>query len=112
MEGKMKRKLCAVVGCKNEVHAKDLCSTHYMRVVRHGDVAHTRPADWGLRHKHPLWDSWKGHGRAGQLCHEWRTDFWRMVADVGERPKDHHLDREDGSKPYGPGNWFWRELKF
>jgi len=51
------------------------------------------------------------HKHRGNFCDEW-TDFWKFVEDVGNRPSElHKLSRKDKSAPYGPDNFFWREVE-
>ena len=97
---------CAV--CGRESVAKKLCATHYKRMSRHGHIEATRPADWGLREKHPLKDAWRWTGRIGR--HKSWDDFWTFVSDVGERPTaKHNLERRNTASPFGPKNWYWSE---
>jgi len=50
---------------------------------------------------------WYG-ARGIRVCDRWRNDFWTFVADVGERPADHTLDRwPDNDGNYEPGNVRW-----
>lgn len=51
-------------------------------------------------------------GRGIKMCKEWRIDFWKFVADVGERPsKDHTLDRINNDGNYEPTNIRWATWK-
>lgn len=99
------KKGCIVCGAK--VDAKNLCSVHYNRQRGHGNFDSLRPADWGQKDKHPLYERWKSMFRQGGRSEEWQ-DFWRYVGDVGEPPTDQRLYRLDDTQPWGPGNFEWR----
>lgn len=45
-------------------------------------------------------------GRGIKVCEEWR-DFPKFLADMGERPAGHSIERLDGSLGYGPDNCIW-----
>lgn len=100
---------CAI--CGEPVYAKDLCSLHYGRMWRNGHFELNRPADWGQRSKHPLWERWKGllkrpEGRAA----EW-ADFWRFVKDVSPVPEEKAtLITLRPGEPFGPANWAWKPV--
>jgi len=95
---------CVICG-KSSV-ARELCAAHYKRWQRHGHVKQTRSDDWGQRHKHPLWHTWKWTKRVGR--HPDWNDFWTFVRTVGERPApDYRLRRQRIDRPVGPDNWYW-----
>jgi hypothetical protein len=74
----------------------------------------SRPSDWGNRRKHPLYNAWRELVRKKDKARaEVWQDFWVFVKDVGRRPSEEHvLSRFDEDKPFGPGNFFWREKVF
>lgn len=109
------RSKCQVDQCERDVVSHGYCDLHWHRVKRHGspDVS-GRPADWGKREEHPLYESWRWLVRSREsMCEAWHKDFWRFVKDVGARETEiHRLNRPDKSKSYGPDNFEWRESTF
>lgn len=105
---------CSVKECEKEAWQKGLCTMHYSRLRRHGDLEAARPEDWGARYKHPLYNAWRELVRKKDKSRgpEW-DDFWVFVKDVGERPSPKHvLSRWRESEHFGPANFFWREKVF
>lgn len=104
---------CSCTNCYNTITAKGLCDTHYRRMKRHGSTEQSRPVDWGMKEKHPLYHSWgwikKMRGRH-QIETSWE-DFWVFVADIGERPSPtHRLTKQDESLGYTKDNLFWKPM--
>ena len=77
--------------------------------------------------KHPLYPTWVGilartthpdhrdypnyGGRGITVCERWSVlpdGFLNFVADVGERPAGHTLDRKDNDRGYEPANVQWK----
>lgn len=74
------------------------------------------------RSQHPLYDVWrkmidrcdnikhfayKNYGKRGiKVCEQW-YDFWKFVADMGNRPRNYTLERKDNNSGYYKENCKW-----
>jgi Recombination endonuclease VII len=94
------------VACGEPAVIRDMCQVHYDAMRRHGHFDSLRPADWGQRDKHPLYERWKSMFRQGGRSERW-MNFWNFVEDVGEGPPDYRLHRLRGEEPWGPNNFEW-----
>ena len=73
--------------------------------------------------KHPLYGTWNSmihrcynsestnfpyYGAKGvTVCERWIQSFWAFVEDVGERPMNHELSRNEDQGNYEPVNCQW-----
>lgn len=107
-KGKPERQ-CEFDGCTKPHAAKGLCNTHYMSVYRTGEPVSL--FGYSDRRKHPLYESWRYQIRCAQgRCDEW-NDFWAFVEHAKQKPsKDHKAYRYDVNVPWGPDNFYWKEL--
>lgn len=83
-----------------------------------------------FRNPHPLYSVWRSMigrcrtmtfkqwqdygGRGITICDRWllpKIGFHNFVADMGERPPGHSLDRIDNDKGYSPDNCRWATKK-
>ncbi len=46
-------------------------------------------------------------GRGVTVCREWRDDFYQFVADMGQRPVAHSIERSDNDGNYCASNCVW-----
>ena len=50
-------------------------------------------------------------GRGITVCVEWLHNFKQFIADMGDRPEGHTLDRKNNDKGYSPSNCKWSTSK-
>ena len=101
---------CHVIGCDKAAVANGLCSTHYKRVARHGDVNAGRSDDWGKREIHPAYKPWCNLRRYHRqnMDQSWVDDFWNFVKDIPEFDSNAKAHRPDKSKPWSKTNFYWK----
>jgi hypothetical protein len=114
LEYKRKGKVnyCKVEGCDKKIISNGLCDPHRKMMARRSSTESSRPSDWGLRQKHPLYTYWNDVKRRSilNISNEWSDDFWDFVNCVKERPSKNHFIRAlDVNKPLGKNNWQWVE---
>lgn len=53
----------------------------------------------------------RNYGARGiTVCERWRESFAAFRADMGERPKNAQIERENNDRGYEPGNCVWADL--
>lgn len=107
---KRQPKICTVENCGRKTHADGLCSMHWQRLRRTGEIGGAEPNKITPTGQsgHEMYPTWENAKRR-DLAPVW-LDFAVFTADIGDRPsRKHRLARKDRTKPLGPDNFEWRE---
>lgn len=117
-------KICEVEDCSKIVKGRGLCSMHWARLNRHGDVSYQGKRQYHGMNRSPEHVAWKAMkqrcyytkfkqyadygGRGIKVCDEWLHDFAAFYNHAGTKPTlKHSLDRIDTNGNYEPGNVKW-----
>lgn len=102
--------VCTVEGCDRKSHADGLCSMHWQRFRRTGEIGGAAPHKVTVQGQssHEMYHTWENAKRR-DMDPAW-NDFAVFLAAIGERPsRKHRLVRRDMSRPLGPHNFEWRQ---
>ena len=101
---------CQHIGCSRPVAARNLCETHYKRLMRHGSTDAGHPPDRGQREKHPLYATWCNLMRYHKRnCDPAWHDLWSFAKDIGDKPPEGaRIARIDRELPWGGKNVYWK----
>lgn len=101
---------CKEGGCTNPISKKGWCNKHYLKFYKSDKDYKPQEREFkGEKRNHPFYMLWFERKQGGYLCDEW-LDFKTFVEAISPKPDGYFfLIRLDGSKPFGPDNFKWRE---
>jgi hypothetical protein len=116
---------CTVIECGKRKYVKNLCTTHYTRLLKHGNTTTVLKAGGKPRHgmantrTYRIWTGMKQrcnnknatdyykYGKLGiKVCDRW-LKFDNFIEDMGICPDQYTIDRENSSGDYEPNNCKW-----
>lgn len=88
---------------------------HREKVTKHGACGTPTYSSWlsmRVRCSDPNAVGYKNYGERGiRVCERWADSFDNFLADMGERPPAHTLDRIDSDGNYEPNNCRWASYR-
>jgi len=123
----LNQKICSVEGCEKTHYGKSFCKYHYNIEWNKTHKESLARSNKYFRETHPLYVTWMSMkarcydnrtrsyehygGRGITVCERWRKSYHNFIADMGEKPDGHTLDRIDNEKGYSPDNCKWSTPK-